>query len=377
MSLIWVLVARDLSARLRDRSVLILGLLAPAALMTVFSFLVAGPDSEHLPVAYAAEADAPVAAVLERGSLASLAAEGTIELRRYDDAAAVLSAVEDERVDAGIAVRADGAVEVVLGGESPVADAIVEAVARSAAVTTTGIGRAVAAEQALGRQPDPVAVGAALMSRPATESVRTAEGVGGIDPKTQAAAGMATFFLFFTVQFGVLGLLEERQQGTLPRLLAAPVRPWQLLVAKVTVSYLAGLLSMGCLIAFSVLLLDTSWGDPLGLAALVAAGVLAAVSTVTLVVGVARSVEQAAAAQAAVALVLGILGGSFFSMSRSGGAAAILTRLTPHYWFGEGLVQLTGGRGLDAIVVPVAALLGFAVLLGVPGLLLAGRSVRP
>ena len=34
---------------------------------------------------------------------------------------------------------------------------------------------------------------------------------------------MAVFFLFFTVQFGVTSLLEERNDGTLARLLAAPI----------------------------------------------------------------------------------------------------------------------------------------------------------
>ena len=44
-----------------------------------------------------------------------------------------------------------------------------------------------------------------------------------LDPVSYLAAGMAVFFLFFIVQYGVTGLLEERQQGTLPRLMAAPI----------------------------------------------------------------------------------------------------------------------------------------------------------
>src|SRR5947199_8738076 len=44
-----------------------------------------------------------------------------------------------------------------------------------------------------------------------------------LDDKSFFAAGMAVFFLFFTVQFGVTSLLEERNDGTLARLLAAPV----------------------------------------------------------------------------------------------------------------------------------------------------------
>src|SRR5690606_21938758 len=45
---------------------------------------------------------------------------------------------------------------------------------------------------------------------------------------TYFAASMAIFFLFFTAQFGVLSLLIERREGTLPRLVAAPIRPWSI-----------------------------------------------------------------------------------------------------------------------------------------------------
>ena len=188
---------------------------------------------------------------------------------------------------------------------------------------------------------------------------------------------MATFFLFFTVQFGVLGLLEERRQGTLPRILAAPVPPWQVLASKVLVSFALGLASMTFLILFSTVLLGASFGNPLGVAMLVAAGVVAAVATVSFVVGTARTAEQAGAVQAGIALVLGILGGSFFSMARTGGIAAVATKLTPHYWFNEGLVRMTGGQSWTAALPPVGALLLFAVVVGVPGMLLAGRTVRP
>ena len=44
-----------------------------------------------------------------------------------------------------------------------------------------------------------------------------------LDQKSFFAAGMAVFFLFLTVQFGVTSLLEERSDGTLARLLAAPI----------------------------------------------------------------------------------------------------------------------------------------------------------
>ena len=52
----------------------------------------------------------------------------------------------------------------------------------------------------------------------------SADDASELDAATFYAAGMAVFFLFFTVQFGVSSILDERRDGTLARMLVAPVR---------------------------------------------------------------------------------------------------------------------------------------------------------
>jgi len=379
--IILAMVLRDLRARLRDRSALVLALLAPAALITVLSFVVAGPDVERVPVGYVATAPSSVATALEDGPLASLSADQTIRLTDYDDEQALRRALDDGDVQAGLVVAEDGRQLTVLrGADSVVATAILEGVSRSTARTVDGVGTAVVATRMLGGKSRPQEVATELLALPATAQVTDAgkDGFGGgIDAKTQIAAGMATFFLFFSVQFGVLGLLQERREGTLPRLLAAPVAPWKVLAGKLLVSMVIGLASMIFLIAFSSVLLNAQWGSLIGVALLTLSGVLAAVATVTLVVGLARTPDQASAIQSGIALVLGIVGGSFFSMARAGGVAAFASRLTPHYWFNEGLVRMTGGRDWTSTLEPVGALLLFAAVIGIPGLLLSSRTVRP
>ncbi len=374
---VWMLFWRDFRARLRDRSAIVLAILAPAALVGVLSFLVEGPDVQEIPVGFVA-ADAPVSDALEQGPLASLQDDDTLAVTTYDDEAALRSAVTDGDEEAGIVVAADGSVTVFTDPGSPVASAIMESVSRSTALTVDGVGQAVVAVQTLGGDADPQALAQEVAAGSSgAQVVEATEGSDAIDPKTQVAAGMATFFLFFTVQFGVLGLLEERREGTMARILAAPVPAWELLVSKVLVSFALGLVSMVFMVGFSSLLLGADWGNALGVGLLVVSGVLAAVATVSLVAGLARTPEQAGAIQAGVALVLGIVGGSFFSMARAGGVAAVATKLTPHYWFNEGLVRMTGGQDWTAVAGPVGALLLFAAVVGIPGLLLAGRVMRP
>ena len=52
---------------------------------------------------------------------------------------------------------------------------------------------------------------------------------------------MAVFFLFFTVQFGVASILDERRDGTLARMLAAPIRRSSVLGGKLLTSLVLGI----------------------------------------------------------------------------------------------------------------------------------------
>jgi ABC-2 type transport system permease protein len=375
---LWTLFWRDMRSRLRDRSAIVLTILAPAALVTVLSFLVAGPSTTQVPVGFVT-ADAPVATALEQGPLASLQRDDTLTVTAYADEQALRDAIAAGTEDGGLVVAADGTGVTVLSEPgSLVASAILEAVSKSTALTVDGVTQAVVADRALGGTDSPRTLADRVVAQPSTSRLTDAtSGSDAINPKTQVAAGMATFFLFFTVQFGVLGLLEERREGTLARILAAPVPAWQVLFSKVLVSLALGLVSMAFMVGFSSLLLGADWGNAVGVSLLVLAGVVAAVATVSLVAGVAHTPEQAGAIQAGLALVLGIVGGSFFSMARAGGVAAVATKLTPHYWFNEGLVRMTGGQEWTAVFGPVGALLLFAAVVGLPGLILAGRTVHP
>ena len=66
-----------------------------------------------------------------------------------------------------------------------------------------------------------------------------------LSTKTFYSASMAILFLFLTVQFGVLGLLEERQNGTMGRLLAAPISRRSIVVGKALTSFVLGVVEHG------------------------------------------------------------------------------------------------------------------------------------
>jgi ABC-2 type transport system permease protein len=198
-----------------------------------------------------------------------------------------------------------------------------------------------------------------------------------LDPSTFYSAGMAVFFLFFTVQFGVSSLLDERREGTLRRLLAAPVRRGAVLGGKLATGIVLGLASMAVLVVATSLLIGADWGSPLGVALLVACGVAAATGVTALIATFARTPDQAGYLQAIVALVLGMLGGSFFSLAQVGGVVEALSMATPHAWFLRGLGDLAGGGGVSDALVPAGAILAFAAVCGGIALLRVRRLLAP
>jgi ABC-2 type transport system permease protein len=195
--------------------------------------------------------------------------------------------------------------------------------------------------------------------------------------KTYYGASMAVMFVFFAAQFGVLGLLAERRNGTLARMLAAPIAPATILLGKVLVSLVVAAISMTVIVLATTVLLGADWGDPLAVAALVFAIALAATGIATLIVGFAHTEEQAGGFIAVVALTLAVFGGSFFPMSQAPEAMAALSLVTPHAWFIRGINDLAAGGGITVVTPSLAVLVAIGVVTGGLGLLRARRVVVP
>jgi ABC-2 type transport system permease protein len=115
-----------------------------------------------------------------------------------------------------------------------------------------------------------------------------------------------------------------------------------------------------------------SWGDPVGVLALLIAFVLAALAITTLVSVYARSASQADGYVSIVAFVLAMLGGNFLFLGDLPDALQTVARWTPNGWAMQGFVTLTAdGGGVASVDVPILAILAFAAaafLAALPGL---------
>jgi ABC-2 type transport system permease protein len=386
----FLLAAKDLKLRVRDRSIFIVAIIAPLGLAFIFD-LILGPiaDQEFVPVFAVVDEGGgmPARGLVE--AFESVAASGAIELRivaadeveQQVEAGSVAAAVV---IPAGFseAVQRAAPAEVHLIGnvEAPTSVAVARSIVDGFAAEIEAIQLSVATVlTATGTPPDPGAI-AALAEEAA--AVASPIGVGDIEAATRQVdlttffvAGMAAMFLFFTVQFGVISLLEEKHDGTMSRLLAAPIRPLSIIGGKALVAFGLGLASMAVIVVASRLLLGAEWGDPLGVALLIVAAVFSAVGIMGIVAAFAKTAEQAGNLQSIIAIGLAMLGGIFFPASLGTGILSYLAYISPHRWFLLGLNDLAGGGGIAVIVPSLVALTLFGLVTGGLALMRLRRGV--
>lgn len=387
----WVIAGKDLRQRLRDRSAFIVGFLAPFALAYIFSLLL-GPvsDEAFLPALGLVDADGGEAAAGLVELLEAMDREGQIELTSGLGEEEALQAVEEGELAAVILVPEGftrvvvnlqpAVVEVVGNVDAPTSTEVAQAIAQGFVgrlqCATLAVATLTAAEGGL--QGDPASLAAEAAAAPDPVEIGLAETAAKqLDPTTFYVAGMAIFFVFFTVQYGVTSLLDERREGTMARLLAAPISRGALLAGKAATSVVLGVVSMAVLTVSSRFLMGANWGDPAGAGLLILAAVISATGVTALVAGLSSTPEGAGNSQSIIAVVLGILGGAFFPVSLGEGVIDNLSLLTPHQWFLRGLAELAGGGGPGDVLVHVAAMTAFGLaagLLGWPGL---RRKVEP
>ncbi len=369
-----IIAAKDLSQRIRDKSAILLAFVAPLGLALIFAAII--PDTSsftfHAHVTVVDNDRGEISATFINDVLPAVEAEGLLEVEDYAGIAEARAAVEDGTLTAAYifpegfsdSLLSGGAatVEIVGNVDESISTQIAKAVLDSYLAEVDAVGVAVGTAMLSGGADVALITQRTLESGAAVALQDTAADNRELDATTFFSGGMAVFFLFFTVQFGVASLLEERHYGTLPRLLGAPINRWSVIGGKAVTSFVLGLTSMVVLAVATTLLIGAKWGNPIGVFILMVCGVMAALGIMAMVAVVAKTPEQASNYQSIVAVALGMLGGTFFPLSQGPRILAFFSKLTPHAWFLEGLGDLSGGRGLEAVVAPALAMLAFFVV---------------
>jgi ABC-2 type transport system permease protein len=384
-----VIATKDLRQRLRDRSLIIFGLLVPFALTFIFDMLL-GPVTSGPPVIARvglADLDGSLVSIGLRTALGAAADAGVVTWEEVPDADTARARVEAGELSAAIVVPAGfgsavtqgtaATLQVVGNRDQGIATQVAESVAAAYASRLRAATLAAKALAASGAAAPSALVMAQVAAAPEPLTLTaTPTSDRQLDMTTYYAAGMAVFFVFFIVQLGVTGLLDEERDGTLARLLAAPMARRNVLFGKVISSVAIGVASMAVLAVGSTIVMGADWGDPLGAAVLIVAVVVAAAGVLMLVAGLASSPEAAGNVQAVVAITLGSIGGVFFRLPAQEGLFGWLQGLAPHFWFMRGMGDLAGGGGVASLGEEVLALAVFAVVLGGLGWFLLERRLN-
>jgi ABC-2 type transport system permease protein len=206
-----------------------------------------------------------------------------------------------------------------------------------------------------------------------SENLEGAQVEGGIGLfLTFLFPAFTVMFIFFIVGVESSSLLQEREAGTLRRLLSAPLPRWTVIAGKMLAYGLLVILQVVILFTIGYLLFNISLGSsPVALIAITLAVAFVAVSLGMLVAAFAKTSKQADNIGMIMAFVLAGIGGAFPTwppLFRSEGFIGVLSKFTPHAHALEGYYRVMGE---NAGITQILPQLGFLILMGLVFFLIA------
>ncbi len=169
----------------------------------------------------------------------------------------------------------------------------------------------------------------------------------------QYSIGFSLMFVMF-VSFGsAQGILEEREQGTLRRLLVTPTSKPVILGGKSLGIVGVGAIEALILVGLGAVAFGVPWGsEPLAVLMLVGSYVLAAGGLALLVTAIVRTRSQLSAAGPVIATALAMLGGCYWPIEITSPTMQTIAKFTPTGWGMAGLLDVVArNQGFEAAVL--------------------------
>jgi ABC-2 type transport system permease protein len=169
------------------------------------------------------------------------------------------------------------------------------------------------------------------------------------------APGMAVFFLNFATAFGAVSIIEERENGTLQRMIASPTTRLTILAGKLTGAYLFGVLQLSVLIIATSLVaplmgINTPvWGTNIpAIVLMVLAAAAASTGFGTLIASFVKNRQQSGIIIPTAMMLMGVAGGAFFFTSAEAPLMGPVGYLTVNHWATKGFTALAQSNLLPA-----------------------------
>jgi len=247
-----------------------------------------------------------------------------------------------------------------------VGDAAVQIAAADAASEATGTDEATAAELAGGLADEMPRAG--VRTEPVDDGNEAS--LGSFD--YTAPSNLVLFTFINTIVAGSM-LARDRRQGITLRMLATPHGTGTILAGLGVQVLTFALLQSALILGIGALVFGVGWGDPLGVALLVALFAVVATAVGLLVGSTVGDPDQAQAAGIPIAIALGMLGGCMWPLEIVPPVMRAIGHVAPQAWAMDAWIALIFDReGVGGIAVELAVLAAFAVVLG----LFARRRLR-
>jgi ABC-2 type transport system permease protein len=379
-----VIARKDLRQRVRDRSAVVLGLVAPLGIAALMSFAFKGAETFHFTLGVVDADHGPAAA----GLIQALHSPGLRQIVTTHPVADAPAAVRDKRVAAALVIPAGFSVG--LAGGHPMSLSTVTSVNNTVAGTiTASIASSFVAQLNADRLSVVTALVSGAPSAQAADLARSAArlrlpeqvvprplGAHELKPVSYFSPGMAIFFLLFTISFTARSFFVDRSEGMIERIRAAPVRPFEILAGKALSVLVYGVLSLTTIGVITSAAFGADWGSPVAAVLLGLALVVSVVCLTALVIGVSRTPRQAEGLSSILVFGLALVGGNFVFISAAPPFMRHLALLTPNGWAMRGFTDLaTIGGGVGTVALPIAAILSISAVVGAIAARLAPRAV--
>jgi ABC-2 type transport system permease protein len=184
---------------------------------------------------------------------------------------------------------------------------------------------------------------------------------------TMVVPSFVVMFAFFIVGAMASDLLKERQEGTLRRLMTAPLPRWTIIAGKMLAFVVLVMAQVTLIFGGANLIFDMPLGESfLGLALVTVSMGLAATGLGMLVAALSKTDRQADTTGTLLGFILAGLGGCFtfgaVPIYKGGGMMEQISKFIPHSHALRGYdILLVQGKGLSDVMPEVGILLGFAL----------------
>ena len=344
-----------LTRSIRSRSFLVLGILAPLAIMSALSATIGDAlAGEYRPSLTIVD---PTGGAATSGLVAGLLASGFDDIDVVDDVETARMSVTEGGTDAAVVVPAgwptnvapEDAFVVFANGNQPLAADAANAIASQLAQAAT-------TQSALAIVGGPTQEPANALQLVVDDDVGTLV----LTDSTYFAVGMSSFFAIFAAVGFTTSYHRERSQATLARMLTAPVSRAAPITGTAIGVAIVTAVSMLVLIIASTTMLEANWGPMAGTTLIASATVFTAVAVAVAVVAMTKSESAATQAGMVLATAWAVFGGVFVEIPTSG-PLATGAKFSPFTWALDGIGHNAGGAGLDRVAAHAAVIAAFGL----------------